>query len=359
MAQPSLKSPLPKQGLLEDFKQIVRGLLIGSADIVPGVSGGTVALILGIYERLVTAISHVDAKFFRELRAGQWRAAAEHLDLRFLIALAAGIGTGILCLASTMNYLLTNDATRQFTLAAFFGLVFASSVFVAKMIRTRGRFDRVVLTLLGIAGGAFAFWLTGLSELEGSTHPLYVFFTGSVAICAMILPGISGAFIMVIFGMYVTITDILKRLPKFDIAFEDIQTLVIFVMGCAISLIMFSKFLRWLLARHEPQTMAVLCGFMLGSLRKIWPFQRDVTLEHLTHVGLSPEKVAEIQANPSLIDQLPMKHRAFESFLPEAFSANVGWTIAVAAIAFVAIFVLEWASAEKEVLRAEDHEPGK
>ena len=229
--------PYPKvqHSLADDIRQYLRGMLMGGADIVPGVSGGTVALILGIYERLVTAISHFDPQLIRLARTGQWRAAAEHLDLRFLVALGLGIATGILSLASTMNYLLTTASTRQYTLAAFFGLIFASSVLVGKLIRVQGGASRVVVAALGVGGAVFAFWLTGLSELEGSTHPLYVLLTGSVAICAMILPGISGAFIMVIFGMYVTITDILKRLPKLNITTDDLQTLAIFATGCGLS----------------------------------------------------------------------------------------------------------------------------
>ena len=335
---------------------------MGGADIIPGVSGGTIALILGIYERLVTAISHVDAKLFQHVKQRQWLAAAAHLDLRFLIALAAGIGTGILGLAGIMNYLLTTESTRPLTLAAFTGLILASSVLVGKMIRVKSARGAVLVVVLGIAGAVFAFWLTGLREFQGSDNLLYIFFTGAVAICAMILPGISGAFIMVIFGMYVSITDILKRLPKLNVNAQDLITLAVFAAGAGLSLILFSKFLRWLLARHEPQTMAVLCGFMLGSLRKIWPFQRDVTLERLDQVGLSAEKIEQIQADPTMLDKISLKHRAFEPYLPSSLTSEVIWALVIALAALAFVFFLDYISAGKasteEPLRPEDHEPG-
>lgn len=249
-----------------------RGLLMGAADIIPGVSGGTVALILGIYNRLVTAISHVDRTFINLLRQGEWRAAAEYIDLRFLVALGFGIATGIISLGSLMHWLLEHQ--RQYTLAAFFGLIAASSYLVGRMIH---RWSIDTMTLL-VAGAASAIWVVRQPAL---THPpdelWYVFFCGVLGICAMILPGISGAFILLILGKYHDITGIIKDTLKLHITVDNIATVIVFVAGCAIGLISFSKFLRWLLARHESQTMSVLCGFMIGSLWKIWPFQTDIT----------------------------------------------------------------------------------
>ena len=247
---------------------------MGGADIIPGVSGGTVALILGIYERLIAAISHFDLQLFRLLGSRRWRAAAVHVDLRFLAALGVGILTGIVSLASLMNRLLKDDATRPLTLAAFFGLILASAVLVAKMIKAKRNTDVPVLVILAAAGTIFAYWLTGQTPAAvDEPSLLYVFLCGTVAICAMILPGISGAFILVILGMYLYITGLLRDIKNFDAGWNDLLSVAVFCAGCALGLIVFSKFLRWLLARHEPQTMALLCGFMLGSLRKIWPFK--------------------------------------------------------------------------------------
>ncbi len=247
---------------------------MGAADIIPGVSGGTVALILGIYNRLVTAISHVDTTFFGHLRGRQWQAAARHIDLRFLLALGCGIATGILALGSAMHWLL--EHRLQYTLAAFFGLIAASSLLVGRMIE---RWTPATIGLL--AGGVLlALWIVTQPALQHPPEALwYVFVCGVVGICAMILPGISGAFILLILGKYHDITGIIKDTLKLHITTHNVLTVLVFVCGCAIGLILFSKCLRWLLARHESQTMAVLCGFMLGSLWRIWPFQRDLTPE--------------------------------------------------------------------------------
>jgi putative membrane protein len=260
-------SPPPR-----DLAIAARGLLMGAADIIPGVSGGTMALILGIYDRLVTAISHVDATLVTLLRARNWRAAADHIDLRFLVALGLGILAGIALLGTVMNHLLLHQ--RQFTFAAFFGLIAASSILVGRMVQ---RWSLVEFVLL-LAGGLFALWLVRLPALSHPPEALwYVFVCGVVGICAMILPGISGAFLLLILGKYEDITEIIKQTLKLQITAENVATVTVFAAGCAIGLISFSKILRWLLGRHEPQTMAVLCGFMIGSLYKLWPFQQDTT----------------------------------------------------------------------------------
>lgn len=275
-----------------DLAIAARGLLMGAADIIPGVSGGTMALILGIYDRLVTAISHVDQRLVRHLRTRNWRAAADHIDLRFLVALGCGILAGIALLGTAMNYLLLNQ--RQFTFAAFFGLIAASSILVGRMVQ-RWSIAEIVLLLIG---GLFALWLVRLPALSNPPDALwYVFVCGVIGICAMILPGISGAFLLLILGKYEDITQIIKQTLKLQITGENVATVAVFAAGCAIGLISFSKVLRWLLGRHEPQTMALLCGFMIGSLYKLWPFQQDVTPEiekfkHKTFEHLAPAEIA-------------------------------------------------------------------
>ena len=228
----------PETNDLSDVDVVVRGLLMGGADIIPGVSGGTMALILGIYDRLVTAISHVDRELLGQIRNRDWQGAARHLDLRFLIALGLGILTGIALLGTVMNYLLLHQ--RQFTFAAFFGLIAASSVLVARMVN---RWSPAVALLLA-AGGAFAFWLVRLPALHHPPDSLwYVFVCGVVGICAMILPGISGAFILLILGKYEDITQIIKETLKLHITGENVATVAVFGAGCAIGLISFAKFL--------------------------------------------------------------------------------------------------------------------
>ena len=272
-----------------DLKFIGYGFLMGGADIIPGVSGGTVALILGIYERLVSAISRFDLEFLRTLKARRWLAAAERVDAGFLGALLIGIGTGIVSLASLMHYLLNEQ--RQHTFAVFFGLILASSWIVARMVDRRG----AVFWLLVALGTAGAYWFVGLPFLESPPEGLwYLFMCGMIAICAMILPGISGAFMLLVLGSYTRITGALRSLLGLEDVGNSLAAVLVFLAGCAIGIVMFSKFLKWLLARFEWQTLAVLCGFMLGSLRKIWPFKRDLTpsepdLSHKQLVNLWPD----------------------------------------------------------------------
>ncbi len=260
----------PADSPLNDVKNVGRGLLMGAADIVPGVSGGTMALILGIYERLIAAISHVDVELLGLVKDRRWSDAIEHADLRFLATLLAGIGAGVVSLASLMHYLLEHEMSATF--GAFFGLILVSSWIVSKLIENWSAVEGAAAAL----GAVFAFWLTGLVPVAAEPSLLYVFASGAVAICAMILPGISGAFILLIMGMYYHVTGLLKGLASGAVTGEAISTLVIFVAGCLTGILAFSRVLRFLLDRYHSVTMAVLCGFMFGSLRKIWPFKIEI-----------------------------------------------------------------------------------
>ena len=308
--------------------QVVRGFLMGSADIIPGVSGGTIALILGIYARLVTAISHFDAHLVRLFVQRQWQAAAAHVDLRFLVTLALGILSGIVCLASLVLYLLTEQ--RSYTLAVFFGLILASSLIVARMVRPHTSAQLWGSCGLALAAALFAFWLVGLQQLGFRDSLGYFFLCGAVAICAMILPGISGAYILWLLGAYETVAGIIHNLAHFEVTANEVLTLAVFATGCAVGLISFSKLLRWLLASAHMVTMAVLGGFMVGSLRLMWPFQNDLT--------------------PG-VEKLKLKK--FEPFMPEEWNAEVTTCLVLALVAMAAILLLErWgsaASSEEEI----------
>lgn len=309
-----------KEGWLADVRIAGCGLLMGGADIIPGVSGGTVALILGIYRRLVTALSHFDGKLLTYVRQRNWREAAAHCDLRFLASLGLGIAVGIVSLAGIMHHLLTAPEARPLTLAAFFGLILASSVLVGRMVQ---RWSPAALTL-AIAGAAVAFAITGLhgEAINATAGPpyAYLFLCGVIGICAMILPGISGAFILYLLGTYLYITGSIKALKGIlhgAFSTEDLFVIAVFCMGCSVGLLTFSKLLRWLLARYESMTMALLCGFMIGSLRKIWPFQTDLTPD------------AEF------------KLKQFQNFVPEAMTGQVWLAIAIAVASAIAVFALD------------------
>ena len=320
----------------QDVLNAVRGMLMGGADIIPGVSGGTVALIVGIYERLVTAISHFDLDLITHLRKGAWREAAVHVDLRFLVALGLGILTGIASLATLTNHLLLNYQAQ--TLSLFFGLILASSFLVGRMV------ERWSLSTVGllVAGTVFAYWLVGQLPAVPPEGTWYVFLCGAVAICAMILPGISGAFIMVIMGMYADITGAISAVTHGEATTATFFTLGIFAVGCALGLLSFSKCLRWLLARHESATMATLCGFMFGSLRKIWPFKDNVSIDHLDAFRLTEQQRVLIEQSPERLHEfVKAKHHIFANTLPDGASMHTFTCIGIALFGIILVIALD------------------
>ncbi len=300
---------------------------MGGADIIPGVSGGTVALVLGIYQRLITAISHCDLHLVGLLARRRWTEAARHIDLRFLIALGLGIATGIVSLASLMHYLLAYQ--RPYTLAAFFGMIAASACLVARMLKPRSNLELAGLFAIGAGAAWFAFWITGHTQIVARTSLGYAFLSGSVAICAMILPGISGAYILVLLGMYQVITELIVKVRRFEAGTDEFVLLIVFASGCVIGLVTFSKALRLLLTRFEAPTLAALCGFMVGSLRCVWPFQIDLTPE---------------------IEKLKLKR--YELYLPREFDQQV-WLCGLIAVACgVAVLAVE------SMVRGQGHSAG-
>ena len=304
----------PKSSLARDLAQIGRGLLMGGADIIPGVSGGTVALILGIYQRLVTAVSRFDLTLIGHIRHGRWSDAATHCDLRFLVALGCGILLGIGSLGNVMKYLLEDHLAL--TLAVFFGLILASSIVVSRSVE---RWD-VLRLVLTFAGAVFAFWLVAQPFLSGADGYLYLFICGMIGICAMILPGISGAFILLIMGKYKFVTDVIHDITHGDVTFGHVMILVVFGCGCVVGLLAFSKFLRWLLEHYHGQTLAVLCGFMIGSLRRIWPFKQI----------------------PEAGEQFDITHCQVENVLPQSLDGQVLAAVALALAAMVLVLALDW-----------------
>ena len=299
-----------------DLATVGRGILMGAADIVPGVSGGTVALILGIYQRLLEAISHVDARFLLLIRHGRLRAAADWIDLRFLIALAFGIGVAIVSLAKLMHHLLEHH--RDLTYAAFFGLILASGVLVGRMCRPENPVATARCVSLGLLAALTAFWIVSLDRLTDQPGHGYTFVSGAIAICAMILPGVSGSYLLLMLGKYHEITGIIKDLPKLAVTGEQFTTLAVFAVGCLFGLLLFGRLLRWLLARWWTSTMAALCGFMIGSLYKIWPLQLDTTPE--------VEK---------------FKEKIFEPYWPETLDAHAATCLAIAVGAFALVLAID------------------
>ncbi len=260
---------------------VARGYCMGTADVVPGVSGGTIALLSGIYARLIQAISHFDLELVKKLKQRKWVDALAHIDFFFLAPLAGGIGAGIVLTTILFNSLLSSDQTRPYAFAIFFGMILASGLMVMRNIKLENLQQAMMAISLAILGGCFAVWLTSLTPSPSEDGPMmaYLFFCGTIAICAMILPGISGAFILLILGVYGHLTAIPHQLIEGDEVMGCLISLVVFGAGCATGLLSFSKLLRWLLENHLQITMAVLCGLMFGSLPKLWPFQTNLTPE--------------------------------------------------------------------------------
>lgn len=232
------------------------GFAMGCADIVPGVSGGTMAFISGIYETLINAIKSFDLNAIRLALRFDIKGFIEHTSLRFLITLMAGIGTAILLLSNIVHYLLENEPTFLFSF--FAGLILASIVAIAfkvKWTTTRG--------IAFVVGAIVAFVIVGFSSGNEGDHSLPVLFiSGAIAICAMILPGISGSFILLILGQYDYIITAIKDF--------DFPVIITVGLGIMVGIISFSHFLSWLLKHYEQVTIATLVGFMVGAMRMIW-----------------------------------------------------------------------------------------
>ena len=243
----------------------LKGLAMGAADVVPGVSGGTIAFITGIYEELVTTIANVDLKLLSLWKKEGVLVMWKKLNGNFIIALLTGILISVFTLMRLTNYLL--DTYPIVVWSFFFGLVAASVWYVGKQIHHWN----VKLILGAILGGVVAFGITLLTPAQGIDHPLYYLLCGAIAVCAMILPGISGAFILVLLGGYKSITEAVSAF--------NIQVISLVGLGAIVGLLSFSRILKWLFENYQNFTLAILTGFIAGSLNKIWPWKKIIDSE--------------------------------------------------------------------------------
>ncbi|WP_282073847.1 DUF368 domain-containing protein [Polaribacter atrinae] len=242
----------------------LKGMGMGAADVVPGVSGGTIAFISGIYEELLGSISNVNLGLFKTLKKDGLKAAWTQLNGNFLASLFIGIFISIISLAKVIKYLLENEPVLLWSF--FFGLVLASIIYIAKQITKWNILSFVVLIL----GAFLAYYITTLNPLVSeNSSSLFIFIAGAIAICAMILPGISGSFILVLLGAYKPVLDALNN--------KDFKTIFVFMAGAVIGLLSFSHVLKWLFKHYKNLTLAALTGFIIGSLNKIWPWKETLT----------------------------------------------------------------------------------
>lgn len=248
----------------------LKGVAMGAADVVPGVSGGTIAFISGIYEELLSSISSINFNTLKVLKIEGIKAAWKKVNGNFLVALLLGIFISVISLSKIISYLLENQPILVWSF--FFGLVLASILYVAKQI-TEWNFITVILLLIGAIG---AFYITTLQPLVSEhSSPLFIFLAGALAICAMILPGISGAFILVLLGAYKPVLDAIHD--------KDFKLLATLAAGAIVGLLAFSKILNWLFKHYKNFTLSVLTGFILGSLNKIWPWKETLTWRTNSH----------------------------------------------------------------------------
>ena len=272
------------KGLLKHIGIAVKGACMGAADVIPGVSGGTIAFIMGIYDQFVGSIASINAEAVKLLLHGKFKEFWKHINGSFLLALVIGIGTSVVCLAGLMQMLLADFPIH--TWAFFFGLIVASSIFILRGIkdwRVRDAFFIVLGIVLGVT-------ICTLSPTQTPDALWFIFLSGALAICAMILPGISGSFILLILGKYQfimeTITSCVGNVGALMGAegadkvlfWNSAVTLAIFLVGAVVGILSFSKFLHWLLARWHKETLIVLAGFIIGSLVKVWPWSNEEAL---------------------------------------------------------------------------------
>ena len=244
----------------------VKGACMGAADVIPGVSGGTIAFITGIYDQLVGSINSINAEALKLFFTGKFKEFWKHINGSFLLSLFCGILISVVSLAGLMQYLLENHPIQ--TWAFFFGLIVASSLFILRGIKG-WNIKSVVFLVLGVILGVT------VCTLSPTTTPdalWFIFLSGAIAICAMILPGISGSFILLILGKYQFIMQVISELTAGQNMAQNLVIVAVFGVGAVCGILAFSRFLHWLLGRWHKETLIVLAGFIIGSLVKVWPW---------------------------------------------------------------------------------------
>lgn len=261
---------------LKDYAVLMlKGMGMGAADVVPGVSGGTIAFIVGIYDELINSIKNINLESLKLFFSGKWATFWKKINGNFLFFLLAGIGISVFSLAKLITWLLVNQPILVWSF--FFGLVLASTWFVSKDIKEWKNWKTWVAFVIGVV---VAFYITVATPAETPSNLLFIFLCGAIAICAMILPGISGSFILVLLGKYFFIMDAVKTL--------DVVVIAVFGAGVCIGITSFSHILSYALAHFRNITLAVLTGFMLGSLNKVWPWKEVVETFVDSHGEVKP-----------------------------------------------------------------------
>ena len=279
------------KGFWKNIMVAIKGACMGAADVIPGVSGGTIAFIMGIYDEFVGSLASINGEALKLLLKGRFSAFWKHINGSFLLSLVAGIGISVIALAGLMQMLLSDFPIQ--TWAFFFGLIVASSLFIIRGI-SGWKLREGLLLVFGILLGAV---ICTLSPTQTPDGLWFIFLSGALAICAMILPGISGSFILLILGKYEYVLGAISGLVAGVDPGRNLLILGVFGLGAIIGILAFSRFLHWLLARWQKETMIVLAGFIIGSLVKIWPWTNAeaIVLSQFPELAASGESLpAEI-----------------------------------------------------------------
>lgn len=311
---------------------------MGAADAVPGVSGGTIAFISGIYEELITSISNINLSLAKTLRQNGFNAFWKQANGNFILSLLTGIIISFVSFMRLAKYLIEQHPILIWSF--FFGLIVASIYFVGKQITKWNALSVIVLIL----GAAIAYYITSLPSLGANSNPYYLLFAGAVAICAMILPGISGSFILVILGAYKTLSD----------AFHDwdLKKIALFATGATIGLLSFSRVLKWLFKNYHNTTLALLTGFIFGSLNKVWPWKKTISvLEDITGEVMNFATISDL-GTLSVYQKSTNNFESYKTIIEKSISPfsyaelNVAdnqlvYAIALMFIGFFTIIILE------------------
>lgn len=287
---------------------------MGAADVVPGVSGGTIAFITGIYFRLLEAINSVPPAVVNSLFRGRFREFWHTCDGTFLVSLFAGILVSVATLASAISYALAEHPILIWSF--FFGLIVASVWHVGRQLQRLRGFLLIPLVI----GAGFAWWITTLSAGQVNPSALAFLGSGALAICAMILPGISGSFILVLLGMYAPVLDAIRN--------GELALLLLFAAGCVIGLLSIARLITWAFHRFHDLVLAVLIGFMVGALNKVWPW-KETTSWRINSAG-EQVPLNEVSISPMHYADLT------------GLSSDWQWALVAAAIGFILVLAMEW-----------------
>jgi len=296
---------------------------MGTANVIPGVSGGTIAFITGIFERLINAIKSFDLTAFKLILKGKIKEFIVQTDLYFLISVFAGVLVAVVSLARLFDYLFNNYPV--YIWAYFFGLVLASVYFVGKGV---GRWS-VIVVLWFIAGTAFAFFISLLNPAMPNDNIVYLVICGAVAICSMILSGLSGSFVLLLMGNYQLVAiDAINNL--------DIGVLLPFFIGAAVGLIAFSHLLSWVFKKFRDQTISALTGFVLGSLSVLWPWKNELYLNDANgnFILKDGEKIIS----------------GYQKFIPDTLTNEVFIAIIFVILGIASIWITEYLAERKKTL---------